>query len=101
VIENAGKCALICGPLVYCMEGWDNAHHLRGIILDTSSAPVLGYNKDLGVPTITAAAYTRKATPELYSYCKGELIKTNATFIPYYAFANRGIAEMQVWSLYR
>ena len=101
VLENAGKCALTCGPLVYCMEGCDNTEHLRNIILDTDSAFVCGFNKELGVPTITLDAYVRKCGGDLYSFNKGRLEKIKATLIPYFAFANRGVQEMQVWHLYR
>ena len=75
--------------------------HLRNIILDTDSAFVCGFNKELGVPTITLDAYVRKCGGDLYSFNKGRLEKIKATLIPYFAFANRGVQEMQVWHLYR
>ncbi len=101
VLENAGKCALTFGPLVYCMEGCDNNEHLRNILVDTSSEFYCGFNEELNVPTITVDAYTRKASDSLYSFSKGSLVKTKATFIPYYSFANRGVQEMQVWTRYK
>ena len=101
VLADAGKCALTCGPLVYCMEGCDNEHHLRNITLDTEGSLELGFNEELGVPTITADAYARKSVGELYSFSRGVLVKTKAKFIPYYAFANRGVQEMQVWTQYK
>jgi len=101
VLANAGKCALTYGPLVYCMEGCDNEHHLRNIVLDTRGDFELGFDEELGVPTITVDALARKSGHELYSFSCGEEIKTKAKFIPYFAFANRGVQEMQVWSLYR
>ena len=101
VLENAGKCALTFGPLVYCMEGCDNSEHLRNITVDTDSEFYCGFNEELNVPTITVDAYTRKASDSLYSFSKGSLVKTKATFIPYYSFANRGVQEMQVWTQYK
>ena len=101
VLADAGKCALTCGPLVFCMEGCDNEHHLRNITLDTEGSLELGFNEELGVPTITVDAYARKSVGELYSFSRGVLVKTKAKFIPYYAFANRGITEMQVWTQYK
>ncbi|MBQ7225224.1 MAG: glycoside hydrolase family 127 protein [Clostridia bacterium] len=101
VLANAGKCAVTYGPLVYCMEGCDNEGHLRNIILDTEGSAEVGFNKELSVPTITLDAYTRKSNGELYSFNKGRLEKTKATLIPYFAFANRGVQEMQVWHLYK
>ena len=101
VLANAGKCALTIGPLVYCMEGCDNSEHLRNIVLDTNSEFSYGYNESLGVPTVTVDAYARQDDGALYSFNKGKVVKTKATFIPYYAFANRGVQEMQVWCLYK
>ena len=101
VLANAGKCALTVGPLVYCMEGCDNAHHLRNIVLDTESEFLCGFNDALGVPTVTVGATAREEKSVLYSFSKGKTVDTKATFIPYYAFANRGVQEMQVWCLYR
>lgn len=101
VLADAGKCALTYGPLVYCMEGQDNEGHLRNIIVDTNSEFYCGFNEELNLPTITIDAYTRKCDDRLYSFNKGAMKKTKATFIPYFAFANRGVQEMQVWCLYR
>lgn len=101
VLENAGKCALTCGPLVYCMEGCDNEHHLRNIIIDTDTEFDFGFDEKLGLPTIEVNAYTRNCDGSLYSFDKGKLTPTRAKFIPYLAFANRGVQEMQVWSLYK
>ena len=101
VLADAGKCALTHGPLVYCMEGCDNEHHLRNITVDTNSAFELGFNEELGVPTISVDAYARKSVGELYSFSRGVMVETKAKFIPYYAFANRGITEMQVWTQYK
>ena len=101
VLEDGGKCALTYGPLVYCMEGCDNEHHLRNIVIDTEGEVTAGYDEGLGVPTLSADAYARQRTGALYSFDKGEAKKIKANFIPYFAFANRGVQEMQVWSLYR
>ena len=83
------------------MEGQDNEGHLRNIIVDTNSEFYCGFNEELNLPTITVDAYTRKCDDRLYSFNKGAMKKTKATFIPYFAFANRGVQEMQVWCLYR
>ena len=101
VLADAGKCALICGPLVYCMEGCDNEHHLRNIVVDTEGEFHFGFDSELAVPTITVDGWARKSSADLYSFNKGELVRTKAKYIPYYAFANRGIQEMQVWTLYK
>ena len=54
-----------------------------------------------GVPCIKAAALVRPEQPEnapLYSERKGGYEETVATLIPYYAFANRGADDMQVFT---
>ncbi len=101
VLADVGKCALICGPLVYCMEGCDNEGHLRNTVLDTESEIKTGYNTDLDVPTLELQAYTREGFYNLYSFDKPKYKKTTATLIPYFAFANRGVQEMQVWHSYK
>ena len=101
VLANAGKCAITYGPLVYCMEGCDNEGHLRNIVLDTEGEAEIGYNSDLDVPTIELLAYTSKDEYDLYSFNKPKYKKTVATLIPYFAFANRGVQEMQVWHRYK
>ena len=101
VLSNAGKCALALGPVIYCMEGWDNEGHLRNIVLDTEGEVIPGYNSDLGVDTLAVDCSYPKQHSSLYTTEKPVLLKGKATFIPYYAFANRGVSEMQVWSLYK
>jgi DUF1680 family protein len=52
---------------------------------------------EFGAPTIKVNAFRRKATSKLYYPKADNYEKTVATLIPYYAFANRGETEMQVW----
>jgi DUF1680 family protein len=52
---------------------------------------------EFGAPVIKVNAYRRKATSKLYYPKADNYEKTVATLIPYYAFANRGETEMQVW----
>ena len=101
VMADAGKCALSCGAIVFCMEGQDNQNNIKNIYIDTSGEITIGYNEELKVPTLVADAYVRCDENELYTYKKPRLEKTKATLIPYYAFANRGVDEMQVWHLYK
>lgn len=99
VLANAGKCALMRGPLVYCMEGVDNGNGIRDIRLDSKSEIILGDVAEFGAPVIKMDARRRKATDKLYYTRTDDYEKVTATLIPYYAFANRGVTEMQVWSL--
>ena len=54
-----------------------------------------------GVPCIKAAALVKPEEPgnaPLYSERTGKYEETTATLIPYYAFANRGADDMQVFT---
>lgn len=97
VIADAGKYAVMRGPLVYCMEGVDNGSCIRDIRIDADSEFILGDVSEFGAPIIKVNAYRRKATSKLYYPKADNYEKTVATLIPYYAFANRGETEMQVW----
>ena len=99
VLDNCGKYAVQRGPVVYCMESVDNGENIRDIRLDSSSEFTLGASSDFGVPTLKIKAYRREKSPTLYRKKTDKLIETEATLIPYYAFANRGESEMQVWHL--
>ena len=99
VVFNAGRYAVQRGPVVYCMEAVDNGPVLRDLRLRRGAAFEEGYDEALGVPTLTVAAYRRKPRAALYAPLTDEREETVARLIPYYAFANRGESEMQVWHL--
>ncbi len=101
LVFDAGRYAVTRGPVVYCMESIDNGANIRDIRLDGRARFRYGKHEELGVPKLTVRAYRRTAdenTP-LYTERHDSLRETEATLIPYYAFANRGEAEMQVWHL--
>jgi DUF1680 family protein len=77
VADNVGKVALQRGPIVYALEGVDNGGHALGATLP-SGAIAHEFRADLlgGVEVLKAS---------------------NLTFVPYYAWANRGPGEMAVW----
>ena len=99
-VFNCGKYAVMRGPIVYCMESWDNGELLRDIRLDSKARYTYGKHPTLGVPQLTVKAYRRRREENapLYSERHDSLEQITATLIPYYAFANRGEAEMQVWT---
>ncbi|SEW14593.1 glycoside hydrolase family 127 protein [Natrinema salifodinae] len=103
VAADAGRIALTCGPLVYCLEGVDHERPLHQYRVETASAFDAGYRDDLlgGVVTIEAGA----TVPELEEW-DGELYRpaaesarhsTSVTAVPYYAWDNRAPGEMRVW----
>ena len=100
-VFNCGKYAVMRGPVVYCMEAHDNGALLRDVRLDGRARFCYGKHEELGVPKLTVKAYRRKTGEgePLYSERHDSLESFTATLIPYYAFANRGACEMQVWHL--
>lgn len=103
VREAIGKVALQRGPLVYCLEEADNGSGLHGIVMPEDAELNAGFEPDLlgGVGTITATALRldEKAWGnELYKAdVTDEFHPVEVKFIPYYAWANRNVGEMNVW----
>jgi uncharacterized protein len=96
VKQDEGRVALQRGPLVYCVEGADNNGKAWNVILPEQTSFQTSFQKDLleGITTIQFDAPTVQVEPNGLSV-KTEIKKITA--IPYYAWANRGQNEMQVW----
>lgn len=82
VHDNVGKVALERGPLVYCAEGIDNGGHVLSAILDDNAKLAAKFVPDL----LHGVVVIRTQQPI-----------GNLTFVPYYAWAQRGVGEMTVW----
>ncbi|MCX6047735.1 MAG: glycoside hydrolase family 127 protein [Chloroflexi bacterium] len=82
VADTVGKVALERGPLVYCLEGVDNNQQVLGAVLEDAAELSAEFMPDLlhGVTVLRA-----------------QQSATNLLFIPYYAWAHRGVGEMTVW----
>lgn len=99
VAADAGKVAVMRGPVVYCIEAKDNGERLFDCLIDANPAAVLEDSADYLMPVIRAKGWQRPA-PEgdwLYRPFTGELEEKTLTLIPYYAFSNRGESDMRVW----
>jgi DUF1680 family protein len=77
IADNTGKVALQRGPILYALEGVDNG----GTALDK---------------TLPAAPVTHAFEHDLLGGVE-VLQSASLTFVPYYAWANRGAGEMAVW----
>ena len=99
VVFDCGRYAVQRGPVVYCMESADNGDLLRDIMLDSRARFRYGKHPVLGVLQLTVRAYrtVREENAPLYRKKTQNKEKIDAVLIPYYAFANRGACEMQVW----
>lgn len=97
VKNNRGRVAIMRGPILYCAEGLDNQGQALNLLLPDDSKLWVEYRKDLleGVNVVGAdKAYAIRTDKD------GKLLKTEInefTMIPYYAWANRGPSEMEIW----
>jgi hypothetical protein len=96
VKANRDRVALQRGPLVYCVEGVDNGGKAMNLIVPDGVLFTSQYNADLlgGVVTLQGEA------PAVVVSDDGASVTTvtkKITAIPYYAWANRGKGQMQLW----
>lgn len=89
--EDKGKVALQRGPIIYCAEWKDNGGTVSNLVMPAKPVFKTQYNANMlnGVMTLNGEAFRDEKS--------GALKSTSFTAIPYYAWANRGKGEMQVW----
>ncbi len=103
VREDAGKAALVKGPLVYCLEETDNGGNLPAVFIDTRQKPEERYEEDLlgGVTTISfkGKRLTEDEWQEgaLYAGRKNRFEDVELRAVPYHCWNNREPGEMLVW----
>ena len=100
VRADLGKVAVMRGPMVYCMEQVDNGPVVEALCLPRDSALTETVRPDKlgGIVEITAPGKRMvSADDALYSDQAPALEDATLTFIPYYAWANRGENEMTVY----
>ena len=100
VKADAGRFAIQYGPVIYCLEGFDNKDSVvQNILIDTTTQMQVSYAGNFlnGVNIITTEGEGSKR--QLNSE---ELITSRqaVTAIPYFAWDNRGAGEMEVWIPY-
>jgi DUF1680 family protein len=95
VEADKGRAALMCGPLVYCFEGADNGGAVKNLVIPAGVEFMPEYQSSLlgGVTVLQATATGVFQTPANAIVS----VPFNVTAIPYYANANRGTCQMQVW----
>src|SRR4051794_20060544 len=104
VEADAGKIALMRGPLVFCLESADNGRAVQRMAVTARAAFQTEYRPDLlnGVIVITGPARILNAPVRehsLYASVRDlpESTPARLTAIPYYATANRSRVNMTVW----
>ena len=85
VMQNAGRVALMQGPMLYCLEGVDNKFNVLDFVLPKETKITSSYDPNLlgGCNVLTGTG--------LY---KGKKVPFKA--IPYHLWQNRGISEMSL-----
>lgn len=104
VRETVGKAAVQRGPVVYCLEEADNGKDLHLLKMD-ENAQFETQEKQIATESVIALGaqgWKQRQRPQdgklYFAHTKTEYERTTLTWIPYYAWANRGEGEMQVWT---
>ena len=105
VREDIGKVAFLKGPLCYCMEEADNGSDLHLLKVDTERLSDIAVKRfyELGHEMCVLKVPGKRQKPseegaDLYEeYQPAAQTDTIITFLPYYAWSNRGEGEMSVW----
>ena len=93
---DAGKVALQRGPLMYCAEWIDNNGRTSNLIVPSDAAFTSTFNAQL----LNGVVVLKSTVPAIKIDEGGKGVSTQQqlfTAIPYYAWANRGKGEMQLW----
>jgi DUF1680 family protein len=95
VDADKGRAVLMRGPLVYCFEGTDNGGAVKNLVIPEGTEFTPEYRSNLlgGVTVLHATATAVFQTPANAVVS----MPFKVTAIPYYANANRGTCQMQVW----
>ncbi|OWV90005.1 hypothetical protein ATY75_15475 [Rhizobium sp. N122] len=102
VRQDAGRVALMRGPLVYCVETTDNGEDLNAIVLprELPAAETIVL-KDLNDAVALDLKVEREETSNwgtpLYRNAPAERQVATARFVPYHLWDNRAPGEMLVW----
>lgn len=98
VRDDVGRVALQFGPVVYCLEEKDNFPNLNAVMLPLSAEFKGEYSEQLRLMTFACEAVRDRDTEALYLPAgEQEEEPVMLKFIPYFAFANRGVSDMLVW----
>lgn len=98
---NAGRAAIVRGPLVYCLEETDNGKYLNQISVDTNAGLEEEHGTLFGESVLLHTTGYRKINEDgedkLYALYDSAEEKVDITAIPYFLWNNRTSGEMQVW----
>jgi DUF1680 family protein len=102
VDADRGRVALMRGPLVYCLEQVDNGTDLDRLVIPVEEQFQPAESKQLLNGVVTLQGRAVRENPDqsrnLYADRPPKTEAVDVTAIPYYAWANRGAGEMQIWT---
>src|SRR6185369_13126920 len=83
------------GPVIYCFEGTDNGGAVNNLVISAGTEFTPEYRSNLlGEASVLQATATGTFQTPLNAVLS---VPWKVTAIPYYANANRGTSQMQVW----
>lgn len=97
---DAGRAALQRGPVVYCLEGADHPGGVHDLLVDARGEIRTEADPAMPLPVIQASGWRRTGAETgqpPYRPLDDDLQPQELTYIPYFAFANRGESDMLVW----
>jgi DUF1680 family protein len=91
VAADRGRAAIERGPMVYALEGTDNGGGVSDLRVPLDGALRTAFRADLlgGVTVVTGTA--------IVTGTAGRPVERPFMAVPYYAWGNRGVGEMEVW----
>lgn len=98
--DYISRAAVQRGPVIYCAEGADNDFSVMSFRLDTDTEFTEEYNELYGTYSLTACGKIPVENEELYSRHKETMTDAKIKLIPYFAFANNGESDMEVFLYY-
>lgn len=103
VRADAGKAAVVKGPLVYCLEQEDNEENLSKLFVDTKEPLEEVFKEDVLDGIVVVKAKGKRLQEKewdddrLYAVKPVSFEETELTFVPYCNWGNRSAGEMAVW----
>ena len=103
VFEAAGRVALARGPILYCAEGLDLDVDPRDLVVPAKPEQVTPVpSAELGGVVLLGADASAQTADTAYLYraveaSPAQAVATKLIAVPYYSWANRDPAPMQVW----
>ena len=95
--ENFGRVAVSYGPFIYCLEDIDTDYKISEISLSKNLNETVKYVEFFRANILEVDAFVQENFNGLYRPLKNDKTPIRLMLVPYYAFANRGEADMAVW----